>query len=1089
MARLSQLKASAGSGKTYTLTRLFLRRLAASSRRATGKAPVCAWQVPVQDGDTGWGEIMAITFTNAAAREMRERVVETLKRIALGAEEREVPLTREEARRWVDAVLRDLGRLNIRTIDSLLHLIVRSSALELGLSPDFEPVFSSREALAPYLDLLLQQAWNEDPAYEEHRKLLRSIFATLIRYRDKKGFLAGDTLSENLFEMLDDALRGRYDGICSTKETIALVEECGTRVRTAAATLSRGMSPDIYLKNAVKAMEALLSEGRESSVYLRKESLLDLMKTSARGKGALPDASMTHAYDALRSALDDKILAGAAVRRAPFIELALPLARAYLRNIREEGRVPAVLVPDMAARVFARPDGVSAGLCRLGTRLSHFFVDEFQDTSREQWQALKPLILEALSRGGSLTWVGDVKQAIYGWRGGDATLFDDVMRDPQLRALEPRPERGSLPCNWRSRRVLVEHSNALFAPLERETAARGTMAALLGENVPEEFLADAVTKVTAAFAGAAQRIPEGNDREGGFVEVRCLDAPDKASLDAQVLRETVSCLREVAARRSWADVLVLVRANREASTLALALTEAGIPVVTENSLLLAAHPLVRQSVALLSFLASPADDVAFWTVVSGDIVRQLPSVPFDWQSLHDWCVGRARDTPLATQFQRTWPDVWKRLFAPFLSQSGLMTPYDIVREWYLLCHVERRYPEDAVFIRRFLEVVYAAEASGSACLPLFLQYWEEAGATEKIPMPEGLDAVRIMTIHKSKGLEAPVVLVPWLTSSVRVSNAVQVTVAGRRLSVDNVKALGAPYYEELIRQTCESLNQIYVAFTRARDELYIFRTTTHSGRQAALCNGLDVLWNTAGLTPPYACGIRPSPPPSCRDSAPMSPTLPPIALREDGELPQQHAPGEEWRPMQWLPQLKVFRNPLEEIRFRPKDRGLLFHACLEHMTCSGNSARDAARAVARVRTTAAPAARAALEDGLGSALEDALRWCLEQSDLARWLEHGVPEQPLMSAGGDELRADLLVREPWGMLIVDYKTGEERPSHEMQMQRYLACLPPEERATARALLIYVDLRRFKAVSPHSSSALETAYRVALRTVRSQDGHGA
>ena len=363
-----------------------------------------------------------------------------------------------------------------------------------------------------------------------------------------------------------------------------------------------------------------------------RESLLDLMKAAARKEGVVPEASLMQAYDTLRQALADKVIVDAAVARAPFIDLARPLALAYLSNIQEEGRVPAVLVPDLAARILDSPGGVPAELCRLGTRLSHFFVDEFQDTSREQWQALKPLIIEALSRGGSLTWVGDVKQAIYGWRGGDATLFDEVLEDPQLRALEPQPEQRNLPCNWRSRRVIVEHNNTLFAGLEQEGTARAAMSALLGESIPGEFLSEAVGRVTRAFAGAAQRVPEGPERDGGFVQVSCLHAANKKELDELVLQETTGLLRRVGARHAWSDILVLVRANKEAATLVQALTEAGIPVITENSLLLAAHPLVRQTVAFLSFLSSPADDVAFWTVVAGSIVQELPGMPFDWQS-------------------------------------------------------------------------------------------------------------------------------------------------------------------------------------------------------------------------------------------------------------------------------------------------------------------------------------------------------------------------------------------------------------------------------------------------------------------------
>ncbi len=1075
MARLSQIKASAGSGKTYALTRRFLQRLAAASPEPVG-APACAWRAPVSESGVGWGEIMAVTFTNAAAREMRDRVVATLKRIALGNVEKDVPLTPEEARHRVDAILRDLGRLNIRTIDSLLHLIVRSAALELDLPPDFEPAFSSREALEPYLDLLLQQAWNEDPAYENRRELLRSIFSTLVRYKDKKGFLAGDTLSESLFSLLDDALRGQYEDVCDTGEIIELLEDCKARILTSAETLRRGMSADIYLASAIKAVQDPLIAGKKPSAYLLKDSLSELMSAAARKKGAAPDPSLESAYALLRRALVDRIIAEAALARAPFVDLARPLAAAYRDNIQAEGLLPAVLVPDMAARVLDSQDGVPAALCRLGARLSHFFIDEFQDTSREQWQALKPLIIEALSRGGSLTWVGDVKQAIYGWRGGDATLFDEVLTDPALNALESRPERTVLPCNWRSRREIVEHNNSLFSLLEKEEIARNVMSALLGKDVPPEFLEDAARRVSAAFAGAAQRVPEGADREGGLVEVRCLEAGCKAELDALVASEVTALLRELGTRRRWGDMLVLVRANREAAMLARVLAEAGIPVVTENSLLLATHSLVRQSAALLSFLTAPADDVAFWTVISGSVVLDLPDIPFDWQSLHDWCAGRSRELSLAEQFESRWPDVWKRLFEPFLSRAGLMTPYDTVREWYALCQVERRYPGENVFIRRFLEVVHAAEGRGAACLPLFLRHWQTDGVLEKIPMPEGMDAVRVMTIHKSKGLEAPAVIVPWLTSSALVSNDVRATVAGKKVALGNIKALGAPYHEEKIRQCCESLNQIYVAFTRAREELHIFRTVAASGRRPTICGGLDALWAAAGMTPPYTRGKSDSS--LSRPPAGENAVRPPVPAEN---LP----PAGSWRPMQWLPQLKVFRNPLEELKFRPKDRGTVFHACLERLVCSGNAAEDAARTVAAVRATAAPAARAAMDAGLGEELKESVIWCLEHSDLARWLERGMPEQPLMSADGELLRADLLVREDWGLLIVDYKTGEDRDAYEAQMRRYLSCLPPAEQASARALLVYVDMRRFRAVGPQASSGLETDYLSALRAVAARE----
>ncbi|MDR3043588.1 MAG: UvrD-helicase domain-containing protein, partial [Desulfovibrio sp.] len=155
---LTQIKASAGSGKTYTLTRRFLSLLA-GARDEDGRA--CALAV---EGGHCWPDILAVTFTNKAASEMKERVIRLLKEHALadpakaGKDGGDGAWPPARAARWVDIILRRYGALNIRTIDSLLTMLVRLAALELSLPPDFEPSFSPDEYFEPLYDLILDRA-------------------------------------------------------------------------------------------------------------------------------------------------------------------------------------------------------------------------------------------------------------------------------------------------------------------------------------------------------------------------------------------------------------------------------------------------------------------------------------------------------------------------------------------------------------------------------------------------------------------------------------------------------------------------------------------------------------------------------------------------------------------------------------------------------------------------------------------------------------------------------------------------------------------------------------------------------------------
>ena len=319
---------------------------------------------------------------------------------------------------------------------------------------------------------------------------------------------------------------------------------------------------------------------------------------------------------------------------------------------------------------------------------------------------------------------------------------------------------------------------------------------------------------------------------------------------------------------------------------------------------------------------------------------------------------------------------------------------------------------------------------------------------------------------------------PWTSFYVKAPDHAEVVeYDGLRLAVPADRGAGPRYYDHLAAQACEALDMLYVAFTRARDELYIFRTGTPGlETRPTLGKVLDKLWERAGLAPPFSLGApEPATAPgkpgdaagSSAGAAPGTNTPAPAHIR-DGETGTAESFGEAWRPMQWLPRLKIFRNPLSEEPFGAEDRGTLLHLCLERLRCTGAPREDAEAAV----TAGLACSEAPVPDDAGfrEGLVNALSWFAALPRAAGWLAHGRPEQPLLTAGGEELRVDLLVSEPWGTLVIDYKSGQPHPDHAKQVRRYVENLAGRGNGETRGLLIYLDLRRFRLVTARELSEL-------------------
>ena len=996
------LNASAGSGKTTQLTLRILQLLLSD-------------RVP----HNTLRSLLATTFTNNAAKEMKARTLERLRRAALGdavelEKLREVldapaeEIGRRAAAR-VEEILRDYSDFQIRTIDSFLVSLFRAAAVELGYDPASE--------------IRLSRGWTLERAFQRMARELRE----------------GSPAAERLRGMVDLIEADREASASFAWDPYEELQRTVTRIRRTLAAASAdppgnaGADRRPELREALRAaagelLEALRAAGAEIKVLAEKRLQAALAGDADEAvRLRLPDPAFKRpgkkadrerlaprepdiqALSRRFSELADSYLREAVLHHYdPYLEVLRSLDP-WLERVRRGGGV--LSIDDVAEVLAARMDPalIPDIYLTLGERLWHHLIDEFQDTSPVQWRSLAPLLENALAADGSLFVVGDPKQSIYSFRGADWTIMTREMQG------------GSFPS-----------APAVVRPLETNFRSKGELVRFVAEVfdrvVPGTDYADALP--LSGLDRVVQKV-EAKAEDAGYVRVGLFQRGEEG--EEPVLEKAVGTVQECLARGHRPSAIAILAPGNDAVIAAGGwLNRAGIPVLSHSNLDIRRRKATGEVLALLKFLDAPIDDLAFATVLTGTLfARRIAGTPHAGTDVHGFLLEAAEEpgAALAVRFRRQFPGLWKELFDGLVRVVGTMPLYDMVNRVLHAFDVYSTMQGEEATLTRFLQAVVRCEAEGEAGIKDLLRAAEEEEEGWDLDAPKRSEAVSVMTIHKAKGLGFPVVIIllddrkpktPTMLAS-RSGAGVRLLHAKAELE-DRVADVREAREERIRRDRADELNRLYVALTRAEDEMYIY------GAYA------DVPGVPTKFIPwePAERGKPGAPRGAARDEAPPASIV--------------HI-TEEVQPPASPPRAAAYAEML---------RGDFIHGMLARVQGADDPRLDAI------------AAETAAVLGLGAPPEGAADRVASFLALPAVAEVFAPreggrvlvEQDLVDADGRLLRADRIVVDRDMVMVVDFKTGGDEFEEEYRRQvraymRLAADVFPGRRVTGR--IAYVDRR--------------------------------
>jgi ATP-dependent exoDNAse (exonuclease V) beta subunit len=802
--------ASAGSGKTFTLVKEYLKVLLNSE-------DIFSFQ-----------KILAVTFTNKAAGEMKERVLSSLEDFAAGKEndlcniiikeiDADKPIIQQRSKKILEAILQNYAAFSITTIDSFTHKIIKSFAYDLGLPQNFEVEMDAVSLLNQAVDVLISKIGSDkkltkllidysldktdDDKSWDISKDLNEFAKVLLNEDDIKHFRA---LANKKLEDFTNLKTKLYSHQKELKEAIKnvgaafldLIENHGI----AHKDFMRATIPKFFLDLSAKSVNIDFLK-RSETIEKAIENHQYYSKTTTTAVASLIENIVPEIINLYAQSKD---LYSQFLMNKLALKNIIPLAvlnniNIELEQIKEENniRLNAEFNQLISDNIKEQPAPFIYE--RIGQRFQHYFIDEMQDTSELQWQNLIPLIDNALAQENSiLLLVGDGKQAIYRWRGGKAEQFIEL-GSPLKNPFHVKKEIKSLETNFRSYSEVINFNNSFF---------QHTANFIQNDSYKNLFI-----EGNKQFE---------NSKKGGFVSLTFLEKEEDKDLEKlKYPKKVLEKINKLKDSFSLNEICVLTRTKKDGVAVANYLSENGVDIISSETLLIQNSLKVCFIIDVLKVLQNANDEETRFEVLyflHQHLQIKNPKHIFfkefskvDNQTIFESLKLYGISFEISTFYQ-----------LPFYEKIE-----EIIRGFNLI------HTSDA-YLQFFLDVVIEQQRK-STDVADFLEFWELKKDKLSIVAPGSSNAVQIMTIHKSKGLEFPVVIFPCDVNIYKQINP-KVWLNELPENYDNFEELLIPYNKELsyVNDTgleiynqqreeleLDNFNLLYVSLTRAVEQLYV----------------------------------------------------------------------------------------------------------------------------------------------------------------------------------------------------------------------------------------------------------------------------